>query len=51
MITLLLTSDEGHHDYRCPSSDVSKRIIIVIVKEIKRFELTFLNHLASYSQC
>ena len=34
-----------------PSSDVSRRVINVIVKEIKRVSLTFLNHLASYSHC
>ena len=31
-MTLLLTSDEGHHNYIwCPSSDVSRGAILVIV--------------------
>ena len=31
MMILLLTSDEGHLKSWCPSSDVSRRVIIVIV--------------------
>ena len=50
MMTLLLTPDEGQHNYGVPHQ-VSRRVIIVTVKEIKRVELTFLNHLASYNHC
>ena len=35
MMTLLLTPDEGQYNYDVPHQ-VSRRVIIVIVKEIKR---------------